>query len=153
MDKNLDVLLEIFVPFDIAKQLADLNIVIPNCLALFNREEALRVQSLQNPDDRTLSFKIGNNGSRYPAPTYDQVFDYMYKHYKLFYSTEIDNYTPVDNEIIVYLYNSNDSSSYVINEFIDNNGYYKYYSSDDSRKMKIDIINEMLIEIKRLNKN
>lgn len=49
------------------------------CIALYNREKALRINdALNNPEDRNKDFTYGNaNNFKYPAPLFSQVIDWF----------------------------------------------------------------------------
>lgn len=77
----------LFIPYELAVLAKEKGFNEP-CLALYNREKALRVSNLNNPKDRNKDFIVPNNSTSFPAPLYQQTIDWFRDVHKIhFYIT------------------------------------------------------------------
>jgi hypothetical protein len=72
----MDILKNLFAPYDIAVTLQELGFTEP-CVAGYNRERALRISNFSNPQDRSKDFTESYYIGRYPAPLWSQVVDWI----------------------------------------------------------------------------
>lgn len=129
-----------FVPYELAVKLKELGFN-EECFCIWNREHSLRFNNLYNPIDRNKSGKLTKNGGKYPAPLWQQAFDWFKEKYAYF--TSFDYQHDENNGFFYCIINIEDEEFYFPEDFEPN--IYKTY--EEAREACL----EKLIELCQQN--